>query len=88
MTGMDAGKTERRLESWKEIASFFERDEKTVRRWEKDLGLPVHRLPGLSKGRVYAFAEELSAWSKRPQEAETAADSLRWNPRHHAPYSR
>ena len=38
----DQEKNERRLESWKEIASFFERDEKTVRRWERDLGLPVH----------------------------------------------
>ena len=74
MTGIDAGKSERRLESWKEIAGFFERDEKTVRRWEKDLGLPVHRLPGLSKGRVYAFPEELSAWSKRPREAESTAE--------------
>jgi len=74
MTGIDAGKSAGRLESWKEIASFFERDEKTVRRWEKDLGLPVHRLPGLSKGRVYAFPEELSTWSKRPRgtEAEIA----------------
>ncbi len=75
MTGIDAGKTERRLESWKEIAVFFDRDEKTVRRWEKELGLPVHRLPGLSKGRVYAFASELSEWEKRPRElkAEIAA---------------
>jgi tetratricopeptide (TPR) repeat protein len=78
MTGIDAGKSERRLESWKKIAGFFERDEKTVRRWEKDLGLPVHRLPGLSKGRVYAFPEELSTWSKRPRglEAENVAEPL------------
>src|ERR1700693_171852 len=51
----------KRLDSWKEIAAFFGRDERTVNRWEKELGLPVHRLPG-TKGRVYAFAEELSAW--------------------------
>jgi tetratricopeptide (TPR) repeat protein len=76
MTGIDAGKTERRLGSWKEIAVFFDRDEKTVRRWEKELGLPVHRLPGLSKGRVYAFAPELSEWAKRPREskADVSAD--------------
>ncbi len=67
MTGLDEGKNERRLESWKEIAGFFDRDEKTVRRWEKDLGLPVHRLPGVSKGRVYAFAQELSEWSAKPR---------------------
>ena len=51
----------RRLDSWKEIAAFFGRDERTVSRWEKELGLPVHRLPG-AKGRVYAYTEELSAW--------------------------
>jgi tetratricopeptide (TPR) repeat protein len=77
MTGLDAGKTERRLESWKEIAVFFDRDEKTVRRWEKDLGLPVHRLPGVSKGRIYAFAWELSEWSERPRfvKVEAAIES-------------
>ena len=48
------------LDSWKEIAAFFGRDERTVSHWEK-LGLPVHRLPG-AKGRVYAYTEELSAW--------------------------
>ena len=51
----------KRLDSWKEIAAFFGRDERTVNRWEKELGLPVHRLPG-TKGRVYAYTEELSAW--------------------------
>jgi len=55
----------KRLDSWKEIAAFFGRDERTVNRWEKELGLPVHRLPG-TKGRVYAFAEELSQWLKTP----------------------
>jgi tetratricopeptide (TPR) repeat protein len=77
MTGLDEGKNERRLESWKEISGFFGRDEKTVRRWEKDLGLPVHRLPGVSKGRVYAFAQELSEWSTKPRtlRAEGASES-------------
>ena len=77
MTGLDEGKNERQLESWKEIAGFFNRDEKTVRRWEKDLGLPVHRLPGVSKGRVYAFAQELSEWSEKPRtlRAEGASES-------------
>jgi tetratricopeptide (TPR) repeat protein len=55
----------KRLDSWKEIAAFFGRDERTVNRWEK-LGLPVHRLPG-TKGRVYAYTEELSAWLSAPK---------------------
>src|SRR6266852_705468 len=61
----------KRLDSWKEIAAFFGRDERTVNRWEKDLGLPVHRLPGI-KGRVYAYTEELSAWSAAPKNAGAA----------------
>jgi len=52
----------RRLDSWKEIASFFARDERTVRRWEKEQALPVHRIPGGAKGRVFAYKSELSEW--------------------------
>lgn len=55
----DAG---HRLESWKEIADFFGRDEKTVRRWEKNNALPVHRIPGGAKGRVFAYRTELIEW--------------------------
>ena len=32
--------TNQRLDSWKEIAAFLGRDERTVRRWEKERGLP------------------------------------------------
>ena len=31
-----------RLDSWKEIAAYLKRDERTVRRWEAE-GLPVRR---------------------------------------------
>jgi len=54
----------RRIDSWKDIAAFFGRDERTVKRWEKERGLPVHRIPGGGRGSVYAFAEELTAWLK------------------------
>jgi tetratricopeptide (TPR) repeat protein len=54
--------TDTRLDSWKEIAAFFDRDERTVKRWEKERGLPVHRLPGKGKGGVFAYARELSDW--------------------------
>lgn len=51
-----------RLDSWKEIAAFFDRDERTVKRWEKERSLPVHRLPGGSRARVFAFTGELEGW--------------------------
>jgi tetratricopeptide (TPR) repeat protein len=58
---------DRRLDSWKEIAAFFGRDERTVKRWEKERGLPVHRVPGGGRGTVFAFAEELKSWLRSSQ---------------------
>jgi TolB-like protein/tetratricopeptide (TPR) repeat protein len=52
----------RRLESWKEIATYLGRDVTTVRRWEKREGLPVHRLHHSRLGSVYAYTAELDAW--------------------------
>lgn len=59
--------SERRLDSWKEIAAFFARDERTVRRWEKESALPVRRVPGGAKGRVFAYESELRQWLTTPQ---------------------
>ena len=51
-----------RLESWKEIAAHLGRDVRTVQRWEKAEGLPVHRHLHDKLGSVYAFQGELDAW--------------------------
>src|SRR6185503_9769295 len=58
-TSADAG---RRLDSWKEIAAYFRRNERTVRRWEKAEGLPIHRHLHDIRGSVFAYAAELDAW--------------------------
>jgi TolB-like protein len=68
------GDEDRKLESWKEIAAFFERDLRTVIRWEKELGLPIHRYPGKSKGRVYADVSELRAWADGPRRVAAEAE--------------
>jgi len=52
----------RRLENWKEIAAFFNRDERTVRRWEHQRGLPIHRVPGGERNLVFAYQDELEHW--------------------------
>jgi TolB-like protein/Tfp pilus assembly protein PilF len=52
----------RRLDSWKEIASWFGRSERTVRRWEEREGMPVHRLLHEKRGTVYAYSGELEEW--------------------------
>ena len=74
-TGADAQR--RRLESWKEIASYLGRDVTTVRRWEKREGLPVHRLHHSKLGSVYAYTAELDAWrSERAPAVATDASTL------------
>jgi tetratricopeptide (TPR) repeat protein len=51
-----------RIDGWKAIAGHFRRDRTTVMRWARDRDLPVKRVPGGSKGSVYAFAQELDQW--------------------------
>lgn len=51
-----------RLNSWKEIADYLDRDVTTVIRWEKEKGLPVHRLPGGKRHAVFASPAEIDAW--------------------------
>jgi len=53
---------EDRLDSWKEIAEYLKRSVRTVRRWEADESLPVHRHVHHNSGTVYAFKSELDAW--------------------------
>jgi len=52
----------RRLESWKEIAAYLDRDTSTVRRWEKSEGMPIHRHVHEKQATVYAYRSELDAW--------------------------
>jgi hypothetical protein len=51
-----------RLDSWKEIAAYFRRDVRTVRRWEQSLGLPVHRHRHQRGVAVYAYKPEVDEW--------------------------
>jgi Tol biopolymer transport system component len=72
-----------RLDSWKAVAAYLGRSDKTVRRWEEKEGLPIHRLHHDKRGTVYAYKQELDAWwqlRKATIETETdeplAADSF------------
>jgi len=58
-----------RLNSWKDIAAYLGRDVRTAIRWEKDKGLPVHRVPGGLRQAVFAYTTELDAWLKGDSEA-------------------
>ena len=52
------------LESWKQIAAYLDRSERTVRRWEASEGLPVHRREHEKQDTVFAFRHEIEAWSR------------------------
>jgi hypothetical protein len=51
-----------RLDGWKEIAAYLDRDVTTAIRWERERELPVHRLPGARRSSVHAFRREIDAW--------------------------
>jgi serine/threonine-protein kinase len=59
-----------RLDSWKEIAGYLNRDLRTVQRWEESRGLPVRRGSGqLKRSPVFAFRSELDAWLRQTRES-------------------
>jgi len=72
VTPPQAAGERRRLDSWKEIAAYLGRGVRTVQRWERDEGLPVHRLAHAERGSVFADPAELTAWWKRRQIAPAA----------------
>lgn len=51
-----------KLSSWKQIAAYLERDPRTVQLWEKQTGLPIHRLNHNSRATVYAYTSEIDTW--------------------------
>lgn len=68
---MATGNLADRLDSWKEIASYLRRDVRTVQRWEKKEGLPVHRHLHDKLGSIYAYRNELTDWFKARQQSGT-----------------
>jgi Tol biopolymer transport system component len=77
-----------KLDSWKEIAAYLKRSVRTVHRWEKDEGLPVHRHQHRMLGSVFAYKSELDAWvsarSPQPESGEETAQPVSTGRRGHA----
>jgi hypothetical protein len=50
------------LHGWKSIANYLGKSTRTVQRWEREMDLPIHRLPAAKADTVFAFPDELDAW--------------------------
>ena len=81
--GQDAQFRGTRLDSWKEIAAFLNRDIRTAQRWEKFEGLPIHRHRHDERGTAYAYSREIERWLEartiRSRTAEAGAAPLEGN---------
>src|SRR5438094_8301666 len=65
----------KKLDSWGEIASYLGREVRTVQRWERTEGLPVHRHEHKKKSTIYAFTgEHYERIRKRQPKDDPAAD--------------
>lgn len=68
---------EERLDSWKEIAAYLNRSVRTVKRWEREEGMPVHRHQHRTLGSVYAHRTEIDAWRESVRRTEPAPERTR-----------
>lgn len=50
------------LSGWKEIANHLGKGVRTVQRYEREMGLPIHRPAGKSAAAVVAVQAELDKW--------------------------
>jgi hypothetical protein len=66
--------------SWKEIAEYLERDVRPCHRWERELGLPIHRIEDTSlRSRIFAYKKEIDKWLKRKSRDKARRASILHN---------
>jgi tetratricopeptide (TPR) repeat protein len=53
------------LDSWKAVADYLGHSVRTCQRLEQEAGLPIHRLDGSPKARIFAYPEELDRWLEK-----------------------
>jgi hypothetical protein len=63
------------LRGWKDIAAFLATSPRSAQRWERELGLPIHRLRTTTGSVVNAYPSELDAW-RRSRSAELDAQQV------------
>jgi TolB-like protein/Tfp pilus assembly protein PilF len=67
---------EDRLDSWKEIAQYLDRNVRTAQRWERTEQLPIRRHRHLKQGSVHAFKSDIDEWRKKREPLLNLIDSV------------
>lgn len=62
-----------RLDGWKAIADYLDKDERTVQRYRRSRGMPVYQVPGGKGGTVFAIPSELDAWLRTVRSTQDQA---------------
>lgn len=52
------------LQSWKQIANYIGRTERTIQRWEREFGFPIRRPSGKVRSAVMALVSEIEEWTR------------------------
>jgi predicted DNA-binding transcriptional regulator AlpA len=76
------------LNTWKEIAQYVGRSVRTIQRWERELGFPIHRPRGKQRSAVLAMPPEIDEWARHtpsagmPEHSDnvTVIDHDKWTP--------
>ncbi len=59
-----SGSQDDQLNGWKEIATHLGKSVRAAQRWERELGLPVHRIKTVAGQVVFASRREIEAWRR------------------------
>ena len=51
-----------RLDGWEQISAYLGWHTRTLIRWEKQKGMPIHRVPGGKRQAVFAYRHEIDQW--------------------------
>jgi hypothetical protein len=62
-----------RLDGWKAVAAHLRKSVRTAQRWERELGLPVHRMQTETGEIVYGFSSEIDNWVRERERAPRTA---------------
>jgi len=73
------------LQGWKAIGAALDRGIRTVQRWERTLGLPVHRLGEGPSCPVFAFQDELQLWLREKATNHAQRDNGQASTAQHRP---